>query len=134
MNARNNNGFTLIELLIVVTIVAVIAAIAIPAYGQYVTRARRSDAQAGLLETSQALERCYSMYNRFDHADCPVTLPGASPDGYYTITGTVGSSTYALTATPVAGGPQSNDADCTTFTVNQLNQRGATGADTDACW
>ena len=128
------SGFTLIELMIVVTVVAVIAAIAIPAYGDYVIRARRSDAQSALLEASQGLERCYSMYNRFNHADCPVTLPAGSPEGHYTLTGTVGTSSFALTASPASGSPQANDDECTTFTLNHLNQRGATGADTSACW
>ena len=134
MNYRRSRGFTLIELMIVVTVVAILAAIAIPAYSDYITRARRSDAQAALLEASQGLERCYSMYNRFDHADCPLTVPHDSPDGYYQVTGTIASNGYTLTATPTSGGPQANDTDCTTLTINQLNQRGATGADVDACW
>lgn len=134
MNRNKNPGFTLIELMIVVTVVAILAAIAIPAYSDYVTRARRSDAQAALLEASQGLERCYSMYNRFDHADCPITVPFSSPDGYYSITGTIESNAYALTAAPTSGGPQADDTDCKTLTINQLNRRGATGEDVDACW
>ncbi|WCE03054.1 pilin [Pseudoxanthomonas sp. JBR18] len=41
---KQTRGFTLIELMIVVAIVAILAAIALPAYQGYVTRARVSEA------------------------------------------------------------------------------------------
>src|SRR5690606_35057443 len=113
-----------------------LAAIAIPAYNEHMNKTRRTDGKAALLEWSQKLERCYSMYNSFTHADCGVAgdLPVNSPEGYYQITGTIASNTYTLTATPVSGGPQDGDDDCTTLTINHLNQKGATGANTAKCW
>jgi type IV pilus assembly protein PilA len=44
MGSRSNAGFTLIELMIVVAIIGVLAAIAIPAYQDYVARAQASEA------------------------------------------------------------------------------------------
>ncbi len=43
---RRARGFTLIEVVIVMTIVAILAAIAIPAYLQFIARGHRSEARA----------------------------------------------------------------------------------------
>lgn len=50
------NGFTLIELMIVVVIVAIFAAIAIPSYDRYVARANKSKAQSEMLKLAERLE------------------------------------------------------------------------------
>ena len=62
MRSRNAvGGFTLIELMIVIGIVAVLAAIAYPAYTQFVMQANRTDATKTLQLAAQAMERCYSV-------------------------------------------------------------------------
>ncbi len=55
---RGKEGVTLLEVMIVVVIVGILAAVAIPAYNDYVTRSRRSDAFTAL-ETVRAAQEMY---------------------------------------------------------------------------
>lgn len=50
MQSQHSRGFTLIELMIVVVIVGILAAIAIPNYQQYIQRSHRSAAQAEMMD------------------------------------------------------------------------------------
>lgn len=58
-------GFTLAELLAVLVIVAILAAIAMPGYAAHVTRTRRVEAQAALVEAMQLEERYYNEHNAY---------------------------------------------------------------------
>ena len=127
-------GFTLIELMITVAIVAIIAAVALPAYNSEVRKTRRSDAMTTLSQDQTVIERCYAA--NFTYAVPPCTAPSAtSLQGYYTISSTITATTYALTAT--ATGPQVADTTCSTMSVNQANVQSATNSSGTAqtgCW
>jgi len=137
---KTERGFTLIELMIVIAIIGILAAIAVPQYTDYVTRSRRTDGQSTLLQVAQELERCYTQFSAYNNTNCAVVTSGAvsrtSPEGYYVIaaTGTaLSASAFTLTATP-QGAQATHDSDCTTLTLTHLGVQGATGADTDSCW
>ena len=133
---RHQGGFTLIELMIVVAIIGILAAIALPQYSDYVTRSRRIDGQSTLLQVAQELERCYTQFSAYDNDSCSVVeasaVSQASPEDYYLVTAsTLSASTFTLTATPQDA--QASDADCPTFAVNQLGQR-TPDPDPNNCW
>jgi type IV pilus assembly protein PilE len=128
-------GFTLIELVIVVAIVAILAAIALPSYRQQVLKAHRSQAKADLLEYSQGLERYYSVNRTYVGAALPFAVSprdGAGGSPYYNLAlnAVAGPpSTYTITATPINS--QTGDVRCGTLTVNQLGQKFYSGTGDD---
>ena len=136
---NRSQGFSLIELMIAVVIVGILAAIAIPMYSDYVTRSRRADGQATLMQVAQELERCYTQFSKYNDNSCSVvsssTVNETSDQGFYVISASGGAlteSNFTLTATPQ--NEQADDTDCTTLKLTYLGGQGATGTDTDSCW
>jgi type IV pilus assembly protein PilE len=145
INKKLNQGMTLIELMIVVAIIAITAGIGFPTYQQYLTKARRVDAQTVLIEAAQFMERYYTANHRY-HQDLdgvavalPATLlvsPVGSDTKYYDISiNAVSASSFSLTATP-----KGSQADDGILTVNSLgvkawdkNNNAAIEA-SESCW
>lgn len=133
------HGFTLIELMIALAIVAILAAIALPAYKQQIMKSRRTDAITALMDMAAREERWYSTNNSYTGYPNPATsllnlgytstvsggvLVPSATNATYLITATgASSSTYSLTATPQ--GNQGTDA-CGVYTLNQAGTQGNT--------
>ena len=97
-------GFSLIELMIVVAIIAILAAIAVPIYSDYITRSKLTEAQNNLSALRVQMEQ-YFQDNR-SYADnsgkCGVLMPATGSNStvkYFTYTCAITTSGYTITAT-----------------------------------
>lgn len=135
---RQHRGFTLVEIMVVVAIIGILTAIAMPSYNEYIRRGHRADARAGLLQAQQWLERASTATGTY-----PVVLPAhltwvGDTTKRYTISFQAGNtnSAYTLIATRRAPGPQATDR-CGDFTLTSTGMRDAinlTGITAAECW
>lgn len=142
---RPARGFTLIELMVVVGIVAILVAIAVPSYSFAVRKGKRGQAKADLVAFAQIAERYRTINNTYSGlshgtSDTDEINPPQSPDSGtadYAIAIAVAADglTYELTATPQGG--QTADTRCMTLTLNQAGEKGINGGtatDVAECW
>ena len=78
MNKNSAAGFTLIEILIVVAIMGVLVAIALPAYQDSVRRSGRAEAKSELLQVASDLERYFSNFNSYVTDALPLNTPAVA--------------------------------------------------------
>ena len=140
---RLQSGFTLIEILITVAIIGIVAAIAVPGYTQYITKANRTDAMNFLSEVAGEQQRYFSQNNVYASDMSDLGYGGdetyGSPEGHYVISITVPASpapatSYTLSATPATDGRQADDAECEVFTLSSNGLKANTGGTNSNCW
>jgi type IV pilus assembly protein PilE len=138
-------GFTLIELMITVAIVAILAAVALPAYGDYVRRGQLPEAFAGMSDLRVKMEQYYQDNRNYGAAQCADSGPPSWSDGAGALTysgsqfftfacaRTNGGQGYTITATGSTGRAVGH-----TYTITHANVRATTlfkgDVVTAGCW
>jgi prepilin-type N-terminal cleavage/methylation domain-containing protein len=131
-----SRGFTLIEVMIVVAIVAILAAVAIPSYRDYILRGQLTEATTALSSYQVQMERYFQDNRTYLAVGSTATPPCAAGTDASRMVGSFqincGSGAYASTATSfwlVATGTGSTNG----FTY-RVNQRGDRQSVTSAAW
>jgi len=122
------------ELMIVVAIIAILLAIAIPSYRNYILRAHRTDATRGLQDIASREENYYFNNNTYPRSTTSLGATVTTTNGYYTLNIPSSSATnYTITATPQS--TQAQDTACGTFSLNHAGVQSITGtSDAVTCW
>lgn len=112
---RKSKGFTLIELMIVVAAIAILAAIAIPSYREYIQKSRRSDAVSAMGRVQLAMEKWRADNPSYANSAVPAASYPALPTSQYYTFALSGQSATGYTVTATRQGAQASDR-CGTLT------------------
>ncbi len=152
---RHARGFTLVELMIVAAVIAILAAVAYPAYTEQLRKSQRAEAKAAVMRAAQLLERSFTQNSAYPSGGTALaTLYGAAdgtpvyshPDNplsatlgrfqlVYVPAAGVAPVEYVLRATPLTHAIA--DAECPTVGIDSRGRRlvsDAVPAAGNRCW
>ena len=121
--------------MIVVVILGIISAIALPSYQEHVRRANRAEGMAFLQDVAARQERYFAQNNKYITSADTTELKklglsdNTSETGKYTLTTVNGTDNYTLTVAPTF-----TDTKCGTFTLNALGEKTVGAGTVSECW
>jgi type IV pilus assembly protein PilE len=121
----HHQGFTLIEVMITVVIIAILAAVALPGYRDYIVRGKLVEAHTALADFRVRMEQFYQDNRRYDGGGLGGCGAAAPTSKYFTFTcapGVAPAQTYVGTATGIAGEGTGGFV----YTINEANARAST--------
>lgn len=126
-------GFTMIELMIVLVVVAILAAIAYPAFTSQIQQGRRADAQQELVDMALRQEKWRANHTQYGElSDIGEPCPGSDACQYYDFgLSDRGATTYTLTATPKnsQASDKEGSVSCDPLELNQSDEKTP-----EECW
>ncbi|WP_307511658.1 type IV pilin protein [Variovorax sp. W1I1] len=118
-----SGGFTLIEVMVTVVIVAILAAVGIPNYVDYVRRGNIQDAVGSLSNHRTQMEQYYQDHRNYANGtDCGISVPATTVNFSYSCALGGTSQTYTTTATGRTGSKVAGFA----YTINEQGTQGST--------
>jgi type IV pilus assembly protein PilE len=131
---RRHTGFTLIEVMIVVAIIAILSAIAVPSYSEYVIRSRLTEGVAALSSMRVKMEQFFQD-NRTYSGACDAGTVATPPTGIPNFSITCPRANATSYIVKAAG---TDKLDGFEYTLTEKNEKTTTGAlgyaNSTTCW
>ena len=158
MKVFTQSGFTLIELVVTVTILGILAAIALPSYQESVFRGRMDEVLTALLELMQAQERYATQYNCYlgftttagtstassPGAACGGTTPKSVPfknfsgdnlaNAHYMLSAAACTGQTIQDCVVVSAKPLRPDPKVNVLSLSSTGEKSCNGSDSTRCW